>query len=496
LAPPARFWKAETLYHLGRFADAADLLSEMSRQPLPEELADEVRYNLAWSLVRLGRPDEAIEHFSLVAEESRDETLRVAAICRIGDTYLEKGEADKAIDYYDMVLAEYPKSVNADYAQYQSAETLLRLQRADAAALSFQSLLVNYPSSRWRDEAMYGLGTALMRSGNTGDAVQHFRRLVAVFPESPLKEKAYFQTANCHFNRKEWDKALEIYRDLVARAADPEIARLAKVQIGWVRLKQGDDAGAIREFDEYLAAHPQSDITPDVLFGLGEHHFNRGQYAKAREYYQRIFGGFPGHTLRDDARFRGALALERESGPPAALEEYRAIAVETPDSRWAGPAAIKAADVLLAQGRSDEAKAELLRVIGGPQPPAQKAPVRQKLAGILRGQGFLREAAIAYAEALREAPPALGAEIQYGLAEVYETQGEAEKAAAEFMKLAYVYPDSDEAPRARWRAAEIFEQANRREEAVRIYEKIASTPGRDADAAREKIRKLTSTQSR
>ena len=61
------------------------------------------------------------------------------------------------------------------------------------------------------------------------------------------------------------------------------------------------------------------------------------------------------------------------------------------------------------------------------------------------------------------------------------------------MKVSTLYPSNMIYPvRAQLRAAKIFEDLNKYQEAVKIYERIAKSTSNQADFARERIRKIMS----
>ena len=100
---------------------------------------------------------------------------------------------------------------------------------------------------------------------------------------------------------------------------------------------------------------------------------------------------------------------------------------------------------------------------------AWRVQAQKKMAEILKVEGALRESALYYGDALQGAQTDLACEIQFGLAEVYELQGESEKAASEFLKLSYLYPDNKNyAEKAKTRAAKLFRDLGRPEEATKI----------------------------
>ncbi|MBI3252057.1 MAG: excinuclease ABC subunit UvrA [Candidatus Omnitrophica bacterium] len=451
----AFFWKAETLYDLGRAREAADLYEEMTRRFPAGDLTDDIQYNLAWAYLRLDKPDQAIEHFRTVVSEGHDETLKVSALCRIGDTALEKGDPEGALEQYDTVLKDFPGSIYSDYAQYQSGVTLSHLGRLDAAVLSFQSLLVNYPDSHFCDEALYRLGTTLIQKNNFAEAAAQFTKFAVLFPQSPLKDKAAFELGNCRFHLEEYEKALVIFKELNSRSPGSEVGQLAKYRMGWCYFRTHREKEGIAEFEDYLKRYPESAAAADVEFGLGQYYFDRGQYARSREYFGGIAAKFPTHAAAADALFRTALGYEREGDLWASVRELDLLSERFPKSEWSAKGMAKAADFLVSQGKTEEAKTELMKIINNFEAEPARSSAEKKLAEILKTEGRLREAAFHFGEALKRLEGEAACAARFELAEVYETEGDNPKAAAEFLKVSDACPKGAQAAEARLRAAKL-----------------------------------------
>jgi TolA-binding protein len=88
----------------------------------------------------------------------------------------------------------------------------------------------------------------------------------------------------------------------------------------------------------------------------------------------------------------------------------------------------------------------------------------------------------------------LGAEVQFWLGECYFHMGDFEKAAREYLRVAYLYPLEDRwAVTAEYNAAMSYEKLGREEEARTIYRKLVTSRG-SADQwgalAQERLQKL------
>ena len=136
-----------------------------------------------------------------------------------------------------------------------------------------------------------------------------------------------------------------------------------------------------------------------------------------------------------------ALAFEREGDLWSASAQLQKLVEDHPGSERAAQGLLKISDFLVSQGKSEEAKAQLLKTISAPEAGPAKTLARRKLGEILKAQGHSREALVYLHDALKTARGEAACEIQYTIAEIYETQGQAEQAASTLLKTADLCPD-------------------------------------------------------
>jgi tol-pal system protein YbgF len=87
----------------------------------------------------------------------------------------------------------------------------------------------------------------------------------------------------------------------------------------------GNTAGAKAAFDQFLAAHPRSPLTPNALYWVGEGAFAGGDYQTAISDFDKVAKGWPGHHKAADALYKMAMAQEKAgdaAGARASLERY------------------------------------------------------------------------------------------------------------------------------------------------------------------------------
>ena len=89
---------------------------------------------------------------------------------------------------------------------------------------------------------------------------------------------------------------------------------------------------AIQEYQEYLRNYPDTDLSDNAQYWIGECLYSKQQYAEALEAWDELFRRFPGSDKLPDARYKKGMALERLGRRSQAQLEYRAVATRYPNS--------------------------------------------------------------------------------------------------------------------------------------------------------------------
>jgi tol-pal system protein YbgF len=89
---------------------------------------------------------------------------------------------------------------------------------------------------------------------------------------------------------------------------------------------------AIQEWQEYLRNYPDTDLSDNAQYWIGECLYSKSLFADAVEAWNELLRQFPSSDKVPDARYKKGLALERLGRRSAALVEYRFVADRFPNS--------------------------------------------------------------------------------------------------------------------------------------------------------------------
>jgi outer membrane protein assembly factor BamD len=189
------------------------------------------------------------------------------------------------------------------------------------------------------------------------------------------------------------------------------------------RRRYEDARGAFRKIVE---RHPQSNYAPKARFLIGEAYYREGEFDKAIKEFDGFLSFYPRHEIADLVQYRLAMSYYDQMKPVEqdqsvtgkAMNEFRKLVREYPDSRYASEALAKA-DVC--RGRLAQKE---LWVASYYQNQGNYVAARQRLEFVLKE--YQRTLVIP--------------ETLYRLGEVQQNGGQNGEAQATFRRLAAEYP--------------------------------------------------------
>jgi len=482
--------KADAFYNLAEYQQAIDIYKEaliqFKPQTVPQEMMDKIHYNLSWAYLKQGEFKKAIEEFQRIVKETDDKIVKVSALCQIGDTYQDSGDYAEAQKTYSAILKDFPDSIYSDYVQYQLGLTWLKASNYDAAIMSFQVMKRNFPQSKLLDDATYALGLAYFQRQDYESSRLLFESFEQEFEDSPLKPQALYLLGTSFYNLGQFAKAIEVFKDVIRLySQDTELVQKAEYEIADCYDQMGEEKEAVNRFNTLRSKYPDSSLTPEVMWWLGEYYYKHNQLELARRYFSALINDFPKSPLVQDAYYAIGTSLEEESRHPEAIENFRKV-IELGKTDLHGQAAIAIADIYVKQENLELALNSYEEIAR--DYPNLAHLVYPKMAELYYKTTDYSRALGLYRKCLDTVPVKEMGNIQFKIAEVLQAQGANDEAIEAYLKVTYLYPENDTlAIKALLRVAQIYEDSENFKEAKRIYERIAATDAEEAKYALERI---------
>jgi soluble lytic murein transglycosylase len=315
----------------------------------------------ASALLEEGRAQEA----AALLEKDRA-PLRSDIEVAVGRAYAAAGDNQKAATAFRNVYFNLPNSIEADTAGVElhklgiqgslaerrtRADLLVKSKHYADAAHDYQEL-VTEASAPDRPELQLALAGALEKSdrshdarqiltsmgAQTGDAeaerlyllsetarstsdedaVQRTLNELRQFgPSSPWLERALFSAGNMYLLKRDYDHAIDYFRELQQRFPTGGKASYAHWKAAWLSFRQGRVDEARKEFEEQIALYPDSPEVPNALYWRARLAEEEGNPAMARAFYLKLSDRYRNYYYAE-------LGRQRLKALPAGKAEVKA----------------------------------------------------------------------------------------------------------------------------------------------------------------------------
>lgn len=380
------------------YAGKIQTLNQMITAYPSSQYLDDALYEQGRSFVQMEDNDNAVKRYTLLVERFPDSPFSRKAANEIGLLYYQSDRYEEAIAAYKAVITKYPGSEEARLAQrdlrslyidlnkvddymafatsipgganfdvnerdsltYVAAERVYMKGNISEAKSSFTRYLQSFPQGAFSVNAHYYLGLIGYNEKNREEAIAHFNKVIE-YPSNKFSGEAMNLCASMAYEGKDYERALELYKQLTDRAASQE-ERLA-AETGALRsaylLNDGKEVIAMAS-----ALLAESKVAPELS--------NEARYYRSKAF---LHAGQTQEALQDlvvlakDTRnVYGAEAkylvaqLYFDAGETAKAEkeilEY--IEISTPHTYWLARGFVLLSDVYVKLDRKLEAKQYLL----------------------------------------------------------------------------------------------------------------------------------------
>lgn len=232
-----------------------------------------------------------------------------------------------AADEFRNILSEVGPS-DRPAIQIAMADALRRADRTREARLALAAIPNSTPEIN--AERMLAMGE-IARAANDDDGfLRTVDELRQAAPASLWLEQALLEAGNIYLLRRDYDHAIDSYRELQLRFPNGSHASYAHWKASWLTLRMGRNADAAAGFDQQIALYPTFAETPAAIYWRARLAEEDNDPAMAATYYQKLTSRFRNY-------YYGVLAQQRlakiklDDDPPhySALDRVPPLAAGT-----------------------------------------------------------------------------------------------------------------------------------------------------------------------
>jgi tetratricopeptide (TPR) repeat protein len=153
---------------------------------------------------------------------------------RLGDAYLEMGQDKKAIDAYVQAVAKMNYAADLVRIYFKTGNVYVKLENSSRAIEAFkQAIAIGEKQSVFTrvPDAYYRIADEMYKQKDYKGALDYYTKVIrkyGAFQETPW---GLFQTGTIYKNLKEYQNAIDIFKDLIKRFPDDYWAKQAKAKM-------------------------------------------------------------------------------------------------------------------------------------------------------------------------------------------------------------------------------------------------------------------------
>lgn len=463
----AQYWRAETLYRLGKPDDAFVEYKKFQTLPGSAKTKEYALsfYNTGYHFFNKQELEQATGNFNRYVDLSVGQNDKL-----LGDVYNRLGDCQYANRNFEQALASYRKAIDlgspdADYALYQMAFTHGLMQQQQTKIDELETLMAKYPESPYCDDALFETGKAREKMADPEGAKASYKNLMTKYPNSPIVPKALVQLGLIAYNQRQYDASIAYYKEVIDRFPDTPEARgaLTGIKNNYMESNQVEDYIAYTKKLGH-GATPSENEQDSLTYAEAEKLF-MAHAPNAAEQLTKYLSNYPQGSFTVNARFYRAECAYNAGDAAAALPDYEAV-LASPDNLFTESALVKAAE--LSYDAKAYAKAldyfQRMEKMAG-----NTASVQAGAIGSLRCHYELGhwDEVVKIGWKLRsggKVPPELDREAAYKSAKAYEALDDPSKALPLWRKLS-ADPKSKEGAEAKYNVCKYYADNNRLKDA-------------------------------
>lgn len=486
--------KANMLYQMRQY-DAAvtayqEAIDKSSADNVKNELIEKANFGLAWTYLKRGQIDESVKIFNQIKDKTENRTVKISAMTQIADAYQDYNDLEKAVEVYDQILRRYADSPYADYVQYRLGVALLKMGKIDSSILSFQSVLNNFPGSTFLKDVKYYLAVAFFKKGGWHTAKEQIDSLLK---ELTSNDQVYVEVQYllglCEYNLKNYDAASGIFQKILKNTAqDEKLVKDIELALAKTYYENGDVKDALKLFNLLINKYPADAPAEEALVWLGNHAYQNNNLQEAIAYYSQFINSFPESEQRNFANYQLGQAYRAKGDIDMAVKAFKEIQDFT-DRDYFARARLAIAEIFSKDLNSEEAVLSYRNIIEAS--PDYKRDAYVKIAEVYKNAKEYDKAIGEYETALKSSKALSqisNVELQFVIADTYDLANQDQRAVDEYLKVPYLYPrETAWIIKAYLRAARIFEDQEKWQEAENIYKKIIEYETEELKFAQERL---------
>ncbi|MBN8587349.1 MAG: tetratricopeptide repeat protein [Rhodothermia bacterium] len=429
LAHKAAYYEAAATLLSGDERTAREGFSDVIALWPQGEFTDQALFELGLLEYKAQRWDEAARYLNQLVTAFPASNRTGDAYLYLGESFALLGDTNRANAAFEQAMRQTNLTASArNQLSYRKGWLLYQNKNFAEAQAAFGTAFTTTNAG----EALFWQAESLVQQGKYNEAERLLNQYIAGYKQDPNVNSAHYVLGWIYFNSQRYELAARSFETFLNNFR-PTVNQEAYRTDAQMRL--GDSYYAMKRFDDAVMAYRKvgNQGTVYALFQIGQAYMNSGQDADAINAFRRLVGNYPNSEWAPEAQYLvGSVLLQQEKYDLAINEFFNALRFY-PQSAEAAKAQYGIGDAYFNQDRFNEAINAYKEVVNRyPQSPV----VPDALMGIQLSYLALNQPGNAEAlidQYLRQNPGTdVADQVRFKQAEMQFQNGETQKALTGF----------------------------------------------------------------
>ena len=262
-------------------------------------------YNTGIIQFKNGNFKNAIDSFDIVisnAPKEEKNLVRNAYLAK-AESLLESLELDSAMKEYGKIIERFPKTPEAIKAKLGIGLVYYKKNLYDKTRQYLLSFIKSYSHTKYADDAQFWVGMLHFKNKNFKKASISFTALVQNYPKSDFIVEGLLRLGDCYYELKKYKSARNCYRKILTKHSSDNLSEFALYNVGRTYEAEVATKEAISIYEQFIEKYPKSTILPEIINQVAVYFYKKKNFDKSNQYFEQIFTVFPEHDLSEDAKF-------------------------------------------------------------------------------------------------------------------------------------------------------------------------------------------------
>jgi len=320
----ARYYLGLTQLKLKQYEEARLTFQTFALTYQNNPKAPDAWWNVGESFAATHNYREAALAFERVKVFHPKSKLAPDALVQAGKYFMLAGEKDNARRVLRIVMQEYGSSAAAVTARTQLGKLYFEEGNFPLAQNELKRVVESDPSPDARAQALLILGNIYQATGRAGLAQTQYQEIITKHKTSSAVQAAYINLARLQMDAGKPADAVESYKKALAEKtqSDSALVRQAMVGIGDALAAVKDYGNATTQYEKYIAAFPQDESTPDLLWKIARVSARGKNFKKSNEACARILKSSAPERLKRRSQLLMAVNAQDQHNAALAVQLY------------------------------------------------------------------------------------------------------------------------------------------------------------------------------